>query len=326
MVTIKDVARRANVSIATVSRVITHKSCVSPEVSERVLDAISDLGYITDSYASGLRSKTTKTVGIIISNVKNVFYNNVLGNLEKSLRKIGYSLFTLYSAENAEEELNSFKSLIASKVSSIIFTPVTNTNHKIIKLALKRGIDVIQLFRNVYDYLDTVAIDDEYACYDATNLLLDHGAKRPMLINVKYESMPNDVVSPDRFNGFSKSLSEHGHTEYRVFDYGVISKPFEKLREEVLAYSPDAIIVSNSSFGLDVLKILKEYGQRYPQDVKLVFFDDIDWVAYLEITAVNQNLDLLNKALLERLFTRGDNSTVRYIKIPPVLSVRASSD
>lgn len=293
---------------------------------ERVLDAISDLGYITDSYASGLRSKTTKTVGIIISNVKNVFYNNVLGNLEKSLRKIGYSLFTLYSAENAEEELNSFKSLIASKVSSIIFTPVTNTNHKIIKLALRRGIDVIQLFRNVYDYLDTVAIDDEYACYDATNLLLDHGAKRPMLINVKYESMPNDVVSPDRFNGFSKSLSEHGHTEYKVFDYGVISKPFEKLREEVLAYSPDAIIVSNSSFGLDVLKILKENGQRYPQDVKLVFFDDIDWVAYLEITAVNQNLDLLNKALLERLFTRGDDSTVRYIKIPPVLSVRASSD
>lgn len=113
---------------------------------ERVLDAISDLGYITDSYASGLRSKTTKTVGIIISNVKNVFYNNVLGNLEKSLRKIGYSLFTLYSAENAEEELNSFKSLIASKVSSIIFTPVTNTNVRVQKGNYEKIIASKQLF------------------------------------------------------------------------------------------------------------------------------------------------------------------------------------
>lgn len=324
MITIKDVAKKANVSIATVSRVITQKKCVSSEVYERVHNAISELGYITDLNASVLRSKNTKTIGIIISNVKNVFYNNVLGNLEKSLRKMGYSLFTSYSAENAEEELNSFKSLIASKVTSIIFTPVTNTNHKIIKLALKRGIDVIQLFRNVYDYLDTIAIDDELACYNATKLLLEHGSRKPMLVNVKYESMPNEVVSPDRLHGFEKAVKELDIKDYNVINYGVISKNFTELRQSILAFQPDSLIISNSSFGLDVLRILKEKGLSYPKDIKLVFFDDIEWVSYLDITAINQNLELLNNALLDRLFNK-KTDTVEYIKIPPLITVRNSS-
>ena len=160
MVTIKDVAKRADVSVATVSRVIRGIGYISEDAKRKVMEASEELGYVANASAQKLKNKNLETVGFIISDINNPYYFGIAASLQKFLAKKGVELVLAFSSENPVDEDRSFRYLISSNVSAILFTPTNKENRGVINIAIQNGIKVVQVFRKIYDNLDTIINDD----------------------------------------------------------------------------------------------------------------------------------------------------------------------
>ena len=164
MITIKDVALRANVSPSTASRALRRIGYISKETHDSVFRAAAELGYIANATAQQLKTRNVRTVGFIISDSNNEYYFSILSDIQKMLTENGMNLIIAFSSENPVDEETCFRSLIASRVSTIFFTPTNDQNEEIISVAKKNGIQVVQLFRDIYRDLDTIINDDESGC------------------------------------------------------------------------------------------------------------------------------------------------------------------
>ena len=323
MVTIKDVAKAANVSVATASRALRNIGYLSPETKKVVLDCAKNLGYIADMNAQHLRNGKTNAIGIIVSDIGNYFYNIVISRIESELKKLGHAILLCYSFENADMEKESFTTLISAKVSSIIFTPTTDQNADIIRIAKQNGINVIQIYRKVYPDLSTLIFDDEYGAYLATNHLIENGAKCPLLLSVQYDNFKELTVQPRRSVGFRRSCDEHGISEYNITRLPLVKYDEQQIENAVISFHPDAILVATNTFAMSLLKVFKKLNIQTPKDIRIVTFDDIEWVSYLEITALHQPTEDLASLLLKILFSPAETDS--FIKFKPQLIVRKSS-
>ncbi len=323
MVTIKDVAKHANVSVATVSRVIRNTCFVCPETRQRVLDAVEELGYVVDQVALQLRRGESNTIGIIVSDVNNFFYNTVISGLETKLKAQDVHIMLTYSNEDSAEERQCFRTLLAAKVSTILFSPVDEKNYDMVRLAMDNGIRVIQLYRCIYRDVSAVIFDDEDSAYMATHHLAKMGCRRPMLIDVRYSSLPADLVVPNRSLGFLKAMEELGITEYLTFPHSLVQADSSLFRQIFLDFQPDGIVSGTNLFTVELLRVMENAGLRYPDDLKVVSFDDIDWLSLLKLTAIRQPVDRLIQELTDILSYTGE---AKLVKIKSDLIIRDSTD
>lgn len=316
MATLKDVAKKAGVSTATVSRVLRNIGYIKDETHKKVTSAARELGYIANHTAQQLKKNSVKTVGFIISDINNPYYFNILSKLKTALREHGYDLIVSFSSENPEEEVDSFRSLIASRVSAILFTPTNNENFEIIGIAEQNKIKVIQLFRDVYPELDAVINDDESGCAAATRALLDVGCKRLLLVDVEYLYMDFDDVKPNRSVGFLSALKETAGIEYKIFHYPLVDYSKETLYKLIGQFKPDGIITATSNFGYVALSYINEKKLN----AKLISFDDNKWLKLSSITAIKQNTDILINTISDMIFS--DKIGLRKEKIRQELIIR----
>lgn len=325
MVTIKDVAKRANVSVATASRALRNIGYINHTTHKRVFDAANELNYIADRGAQQLRNGKGNLIGVIVSDVKNYFYNITLSKLTSRLKRAGQIVLLAYSNEDEKEERDSFITLLSAKVSTIIFTPVSDKNHDLIEKAQSNDINVVQLYRKVYDDVAAVLFDDELGAYLGAKHLIERGCRRPMLIGVKYYNLPSEKVCPNRTLGFTQALSESGIEHSCVMEHPLLDDMGSELTLRLNEFRPDGIIAGNNTFTLELLNVLKEKNVKYPNDLKIVAFDDIEWSPYLELTAIRQPIDTLVERLFETI-TRPCAEPPSFIKVAPQLIVRRSSD
>lgn len=318
MVTIKDVAKYAGVSSATASRAIRNIGYMRPETREKVLQAVEALGYIADQAAQQLKNGMSNVVGIIVSDVNNYFYNLAISMLTKRLRSDGKTVMLAYSNEDSEEERECFRTLLAAKVCAIIFTPVADQNYDLVRRTMENGIRVTQLYRRVYGNVNAIVFDDEDSAYIAAKHLFEIGCKRPLLIDVSYYNLKSDHVIPNRTNGFLRAVREFGISEYRYFEHTLL-ETYDPAFEQLFAeFQPDAVLSGNNTFTLELLNLMQKYGLHYPQDVKIVTFDDINWVSHLGLSAIRQPVDQLVEKLYPLIF-RTDAPTLIRIKSDLIL-------
>lgn len=333
MVTIKDVAKKAGVSIATASRAIRNVGYVNEETRARVLATAKNLGYTTDIHAQSLRSRKSNTIGVIVSDIKNYFYSLVLMEIAAELKKLGYMMLLAYSNENHEEESSNLKRLLSSRVDGIIFTPVDNSNKKLVNQIMNHGIPLLQLYRNAYDNIDSVLVDDETGAYLATQHLLDSGHRNILLLGV------DSPISPSRSHGYIRAMQEK---KVPVDDDLIMSlspeaSAKEVVRKQIHHRKPTAIIAGTNTFGLDVISVCQEENLNIPADISLVVFDDIPWVSFLKMTSIAQPISGISitavHTLLDRIQKANDTSAVSKeyaspsstsIKIDPILIKRSS--
>lgn len=295
MITIKDVAEKAQVSIATASRALSQKGYVSDEAYEKVINAADELGYVANLSAQQLKNSSSRTIGFIISDISNEYYFSILSNIQKMLMEHGMNLIIAFSSENPTDEQNSFRSLIASRVSAILFTPTSKDNIEIINTARKNGIRVIQLFREVYSDLDAIVNDDESGCMQAAQELINSGCKKLLLIDVEYEYLDFDKVKPNRSNGFLKAIKEHPDVQYEIMHFPLVNYNTSILFKKIQSFNPDGIITATNVAGLCVLKYLKANNLK----TKLVTFDDNNWLDYCSVSAIRQNTEILTECIYD---------------------------
>lgn len=328
MVTIRDVAKHAGVSTATVSRVLNDEPRVTPAYRQAVLDAVAELGYRRDRIARSLRARQSQILGLIISDIQNPFFTSVLRGVEDIAYERDYTVLLCNSDENPLKERLYLDIMISERVAGVIVTPARETNNYS-QVVVKAGIPVVAVDRRMLDLkVDTVVVDSTEGAYRAVEHLLRLGHRRIAFIG----GPPEVMTAQERKEGYLAALRQFGippdpalirTTDYKLEGgYRATSEVLE------LDHPPTAIFAANNLTTLGALNCIHEKDLRIPGDVAIVGFDDMPWSTSLNppLTAVAQPAYELGRtaaSLLLQRIKQPDREVVE-VKLSSRLIVRKS--
>lgn len=293
-IVIDDVAKAAEVSTATVSRVINGYEGVSPDVISRVNEAIEDLGYIKPVKSKD-KLNENRLIGVVLPNINNPYSSNLATEIQLTLDNLGYSLLMMDSQNDGDKSIAAVNTLIKSGITGLIYIPI-HQKSKQEKVLSDLKIPIVYLGRRV-DQKDTCFVGPETftGSYNGANYLLSLGHKDILYVTGDRESVLNDKDSNEdksRFNGFIKALEEKGmnyDTDYLVSgDYDmVISEDAvnKKLKEKKFS----AIFASGDVMAYGAYKAVTNAGLRVPEDISILGFDDLPMSSVLNLTTVSHN-------------------------------------
>ena len=308
MVTIKEVAKHAGVSTASVSRVLNDRPSVTLAVRQKVMRSVEALEYRPSRVARRLRTKSTHVIGLIITDIQNLFYTSVTRGIEDVASRNGYSLILCNTDEDAARERLYLEVMHDENVAGIILASATETGHD--PKLLSGHIPVVALDRLITDVkVDTVLVDNVGGAKKAVSHLLSLGHRRIGLIRGQQEI----TTSIERQAGYEQALKEYG----LPIDPALIRQA--SLRQVALADSrqqtldllalperPTALFTTNAMITLGTLTAIHEIGLCIPDDIAVVAFDDIPWVTLLNppLTVVPQPTYELGTTAAEMLLAR----------------------
>ncbi len=274
--TMRDVARLARVSVTTVSSTVNGRGGVSAELTQRVEDAIATLDYHPNEVARGLKVNRTFTIGIILPDVSNLFFNDILGGVESEARRNGYSVILCDSSEDPVQEQELLTVLIRRRVDGILLAS-TQASLAESRLAMRRP-PIVCFDRDPGGFEGpAVVVDNVRASYEATRHLIQLGHQHIAII----AGPETTLTGRERLEGFRMALQE-AHLplpEVYIRPGGFSMEGAHREALEVLHLSnpPTAILVCNNRMTLGLMRALRDLGLKCPQDVSVVGFDDFDW-------------------------------------------------
>lgn len=270
MSTMKEVAAAARVSVATVSRVLNNNGYVNEDTRKRVLTAISDLNYIPNEVARSLYKKQSKTIALIVPDIKNPFFPEVTRAVEDLMSSHEYTLILCNSDEQVEKEIMYLDVMKQKYVDGIIIVTSTLTPMHI----EKRDIPIVALDRPISSDIPSVTVNNFEGAKQAVNYLKSIGCKK-----IAHIRGPHTIVNADqRYRGYIEEVGdEPWFCDDLVVDgdYQVL-KTTETVRE-LLISNPDidGIFAGNDYMAIGVLKAAEQLGIRIPGDLALIGFDGI---------------------------------------------------
>ncbi len=301
--TMSDVAVRAGVSKTTVSHVINSTRFVEEETKQRVLRAIAALGFRPSTVARSLTTNRTQTVGVIVSDVSNPFFAEVLHGIEDALLPENYSLVMCNTAETLEREAHYLDLLLRQRVDGII-AAATSQKWDILSEFGLHQVPVVFLDR-VFEGLQGpfVGVDNRRGAYQGTCHLIERGYRRIGIL----AGFQRLSTMRERVAGFRQALQEHDiplPEEWVVTSLLSVEGGWEAMRHMLtLSDPPAAVFLNNNLLSLGALSALKEIGLRCPQDVALIGFDDHPWAAVSDppLTVVRQPAQQLGRVAAKML-------------------------
>ncbi|OKO95052.1 Catabolite control protein A [Geobacillus proteiniphilus] len=272
-VTIYDVAREANVSMATVSRVVNGNPNVKPSTRKKVLEAIERLGYRPNAVARGLASKKTTTVGVIIPDISSIFFAELARGIEDIATMYKYNIILSNSDQNKEKELHLLNTMLAKQVDGLLFMGGTITDEHVAEFQ-KSSVPIVLAATMGPNEIPSVNIDYEQAAFEAVTYLLEKGNRR-----IVYVTGPtDDPINQRKLAGYRRALEEHGapYEEELVIEgdnsYDSGLEAYEKMTE--LAERPTAVFAGTDEMALGIIHSAQDHGVRVPDELEVVGFDN----------------------------------------------------
>jgi DNA-binding LacI/PurR family transcriptional regulator len=315
-ITITDVAREANVSRATVSRVISRKPITSEDVRTRVLAAIEKLGYQPNLVARSLRVQQSKIIGLIISDIQNPFYTGLVRAVEDTAYKNNFLVFLCNSDEDIEKEILYLKLMIAEKVAGVVITPTQERDNPA-KILMDAGVPVVAVDRSILDLdVDSVVVDNYKVAYELVDHLISDGHRRIAIV-----AGPSTITtSRERLEGYSQALVDHDlKVEPKWICQGLPKEEYGyRAVSGLLALKkpPDALFLVNNLLTLGALRAIREKCLRIPEDIALVAFDEINWTSFVNppLTVAIQPTYELGRKATELLINRIKDPTLTKVR------------
>ncbi|WAM35753.1 LacI family DNA-binding transcriptional regulator [Caldicellulosiruptor acetigenus] len=301
---IEDVAKRAGVSKATVSRVINGTANVSEKKKKAVLDAIKALNYTPNVTAKNLARRKTDTIGIIIQSLSSWFYSEVVGLLNEYITKKGYGAIFCQLIDN----IDYFKFLVG-RVDGIIVFGYRSIDKQSLRLLQANNVPVV-LAENNTDYSDVprINVNNFQGGYIATKYLIEKGCRKIAHVSGPLESFE----SVARFEGYKAALKDFGieFSQNLVVEGDfMFQKAYENIRKLVQKEEIDGVFAANDLMAYASMYALDEMGINVPAQVKVVGFDDVDLVGLRlskmpKLTTIRQPIDLMVKTACDILFEK----------------------
>lgn len=274
-VTIYDVAREANVSMATVSRVVNGNPNVKPTTRKKVLEVIERLGYRPNAVARGLASKKTTTVGVIIPDISSTFFAELARGIEDIATMYKYNIILSNSDQNVDKELHLLNTMLGKQVDGIVFMGGNITAEHVSEF--KKSPVPIVLAGSIEESgnIPSVNIDYEQATFDATTSLIEKGHKETALV---VGPLREPINAEKKLAGYKRALAEAG-ISFReelvvegddTYDSGL--EAFEKLNEA--SPRPTAIFAGSDEMALGIVHGAQDKGFSVPNDFEVISSDN----------------------------------------------------
>jgi LacI family transcriptional regulator len=290
-VTIYDLARKLNISIATVSRALKDDPVVSKKTKKRIADLALEMGYRSNNFARNLRTSRTNTIGVIIPRINSSFMSAVIAGMENVANSEGYNLIISQSSESAEKERVNAATLFNSRVDGLLVSLAYDTDSLAhFEPFTKKKIPLIFFDRTADKTEGTcIQINNLGAAYEATTHLISQGYTRIVHIT----ATPKRNVYIDRLQGYKQALADQ-RIAFRK-DYVIVGNLSQEAGAEAAARilemkpRPDAVFVANDNCAVGCMTALKQAGIRIPEDIAFVGFnnDPVSTVIEPNLTTVN---------------------------------------
>jgi LacI family transcriptional regulator len=332
VVSVRDVAERAGVSVGTVSNVMNHPDKVSDATVARVQAAIDALGFIRNEAARQLRDGRSKTIGLVVLDVRNPFFTDLARGAEDRASSVGLTV-TLGNSDDSTERESMYLDLFEQqRVHGVLISPYTDISDRMRRLR-ERGIPVVLVDRTSDDLsFSSVSVDDIAGGRLAVEHLLAQGRRRIAYIG---GSMIRQVS--DRLAGARQAVAGQRDASLEVIQTPGLSvlagrEAGNAILARPAAQRPDAIFAANDLVAMGVLQALLMQGQgglRVPQDIALIGYDDIDFAsaAVVPLSSIRQPSALIGQTAVELLLAEAADDTVApsQVVFQPELVVRAST-
>lgn len=329
-VTIYDVAREANVSMATVSRVVNGNPNVKPATRKKVLEVIERLGYRPNAVARGLASKKTTTVGVIIPDISSTFFAELARGIEDIATMYKYNIILSNSDQNKDKELHLLNTMLGKQVDGIVFMGGNITPEHVEEFEKSPVPIVLAGSIEESEKIPSVNINYEQAAYDAVQTFIEKGHKQ---IGIAIGPLHEPINEAKKLAGYKRALSEAG-IEYKeelvaegdyMYDSGI--EAFEKLMEA--SAKPTAIFAGSDEMALGVVHGAEDKGFSVPNDVEVISSDNTRLALMVrpQLTSVVQPLYDIG-AVAMRLLTKYMNKekvTENIVVLPHRIEYRDST-
>ncbi len=325
---LKDVARRAGVSTATVSRILNERGPASEEARGRVLRAAQELDYHPNWLARSLRGLRTNTIGLVLPDVENPFFTSLVKGVEQAASARGWNVIFCNTDEDIAREEALVRTLVERKIDGLVLCPAAGP-HAYLARYLEHGLAVVAVNRALRDLpLSAVTSDNVGGAYEGMSHLLGKGLRRLALIL----GTPNLSTTQDRLAGCRRAAQEFGLGPEDLLvriGYGRTAQGYEAALDCLDTNPrPQAIFAFNNLMAEAVLVAIRQRGIRCPEDIALLGFDDFRSAAALTppLSVVEQHAVAMGAKAVEelaRVIETGQPSRV-ISQIPTRLVIRAS--
>lgn len=332
MTTINDVAKRAGVSKSSVSRVLNNNiEYMAEDTKNKILKAMKELDFVPNQVAQSLKKKTTKTIGIILSDISNPFWSEVLKGVQHECTNNGFSLMVSSSGEKPEIEEENILNLKNRLVDGIIVNTAGQNFNLFTKLIdEKYPIVFLDRFPQKMN-VDTVIVNNILGAWRSIQYLIDQGHERIGIISYPIN---NKTPRIDRLEGYKKALIENeifiDEDLIKICDQAPGSGV--KATKDLLSLTkkPTAIFSTNTILNLEALIGIKESGFSVPSDISLIGYDDYPWVPLLDppLSTVAQpafEMGVEAANLVIQRVKNSDENLPKIVQLDPELIIRKSS-
>jgi LacI family transcriptional regulator len=275
-VTIYDIAKKLNISAATVSRGLKDHPGINKNTKKKILQMAAEMGYRSNSFASSLRKKRSNIIGVIVPRLNSNFMSDVIAGIEKVVNEANYNLFISQSLETMKKEVSNAKAMFNNRVDGLLVSlayDTTDISH--FEPFVARDVPVI-FFDRVQEHKQcpSIFIDNYRAAYNITAHLIEQGCQR--IMHVGGNQLRNVYI--DRFNGYKQALADNGilfkNELLIVNDLSAIAGAEAARYILKMAEKPDAVFATNDICAISCMQVLKKAGINIPQDIAFAGFNN----------------------------------------------------
>ncbi|WP_421016997.1 LacI family DNA-binding transcriptional regulator [Furfurilactobacillus cerevisiae] len=325
-VTIKDVAQAANVSVSTVSRVLSNKeNFFASKTADHVRKVAADLGYQRNAYAADLASHQSDVLAVVISATKSNFADEIITGIHDVATKHGNSVMILYAGENNPTlQDKAIKTVIERDVMGVLIVALELGDESLNSLKTS-GIPHIFLSTAAKENLGPfIASDDHAIGYEATKYLIEHGHRKIGLVGMDEQSF----VGTQRMNGYREAMAEHGlsiNEDWLVPGYFTFEDGEAAMQHFGKQPAVTAIIANSDLTAIGVIDQARDYGLEVPAQLSVMSIDGTKLTRIFRptITSVTQDFFQIGRAGCAALLT-GDNEPIQS-KFLPIKIVERNS-
>ena len=306
MAGIKDVAEKAGVSVATVSRVFSDRPHVRAEVRQHVLAVAAQLGYRPSRIARNLRKQSTHIIGLLVSDVRNPFFVEIARAIEDVANSHQMSVFLCNTDENPQKEQTYLRTLLDELVAGIILVP-TQEKVENFGFLLESGIPIVTIDRSIQGAaVDSVVSDNFQSAYQITSHLIKLGHQQIGAVI----GLEKSTTGRERLQGFKRAMADHSLPINE--DLIACVDPTERASEPIVSHwlasdaPPSAIFSGNSLITMGTINAIHNAGLSIPEQISVAGFDDTIWMPHIGhgITVISQPVYEMGRTAAELLFQR----------------------
>ena len=324
-ITLADVAREAGTSASTASRALSGRGYVAPDVRARLLSVADRLGYVPNLSARTLKQRTSRVVGVVVSDLSNQFYAALAAGVEQALRAANYQMLLLGDNSETTQELAGARAFLAMRAPGVIMTPASRAAAD---LLVAQGLGVVEVDRRMSTSCDAVVIDNERGARQAVSHLLELGHARVALL-VARTTWTTDA---GRLDGYRMAHADAGVRVDRRLVLKLATHAADgpaRIKALLEQEQPTAVFAANNVLAEQAWHVLRDLGWKIPRQISLVAFDDVPWMEMVRpgLTAVRQPaFEMGRRAALLLLRRLEDPTCGRTVEVlQPELVVRGST-